>query len=792
MNDLKFALRMLRRNPGFTIVAILTLGIGIGACASLFSVANDMVINPTSVKDADRTFKLSYTFEKGGQTVGLGPLVAQEFLNSPADRFSDATAYEFTTVKFESDGFIDHLMAYNVRPGFFSFMDAKPLHGRGFSEIDTTAAGDPAIVLGHAVWQGRFGGNKDLIGRSIRLGEKSFTLVGVMPPHFRFPEAAECWLPLGEKQLAGGSKTFRWQTLVKAAPEFSQEQTRSYLESLVDVEMAGSRRVDRPIPRVEPLRAMFVKDNLEPTVWALSGAVGLLLLIVWANMGNLMLARAEGRNREILVRGALGADRLQIARLLLTETFILGAAGGAVGLLVCHWAVKPLSGLAPRWAPQLRAMGLDWHVFGIGLGFALATAIAIGVIPSWRAGRRSLSDGLGSREQGGSGGITGSRLMKTLVVGEMALAVALVSGAGLIVQSVQNVLRVDPGYDPTLLVRVRADLPREAFAKPGLPSQALTQMADKISALPGVEQVAYIQLGQMGAEYRPEGTDEPIQLASQQCSVGEHGLFKTMRAVFVEGRDFEESDRKQPSIIVTEPFARKLWPGQRAVGKRLFHVMGPNRRPLTVVGVVKSLQQNAYFEEGYTAFYRPESRHRYVATSNYLMVRTRVNPGSLTRPIQEELRALAPGMGLPNFQILEQRLYDSTLMERTFMLYLVIFAAVGLFLAALGIFGLLAMLVSRRTHEFGVRMSVGANRRDILRLVLSQGLRMTIIGVAVGLVITFGASRWLESLLFGIAPNDPYILSVAIGILAIAALLACYFPARRAANIHPMEALRHE
>ncbi len=348
MNDLKFAVRLLSRKPGFTTVAILTLGIGIGACTALFSVANQMVVNPTSVKDADRTFQLNYVFEDGGQTVGLGSSALQEIFKNTNDRFTAVTVFQFTTLKFESEGFIDNLSAYNVTPGFFSFMDTPPMLGQGFSETDTSAAGDPAIVLSHRTWKSRFAGNKDLIGKLIRLGENSFTLVGVMPPQFRFPSGvAECWLPLSHDQIAARRNSFMWGTLVKLAPDVSQTQALAYIETLADAEMAGMKRPLRPIPTIKPLREMFVSEKLEPTVWALSAAVLLVLLITWANIGNLLLARTQGRVKEMAIRGALGADRFQIARLLLAETLAKSVAPAL------HEALRSLDPAQPVGTPEI-------------------------------------------------------------------------------------------------------------------------------------------------------------------------------------------------------------------------------------------------------------------------------------------------------------------------------------------------------------------------------------------------------------------------------------------------------
>lgn len=789
MNDLKFALRLLRKNPGFTAVAILTLGIGIGASTALFSVANDMVLNPTTLKEADRTYQLNYEFKGGVQTHGLGSTAIQEIQKQ--EEFTDVAVYEFRTVRFENDGFTESIMAYNVTPGFFKFMGTPPLLGRGFSETDLTATGDTPIVLSHALWQYRFGGKAGLVGKSIRLGETNFTLAGVMPPHFRFPSGvAKCWLPLSQDAIAENRTSFRWGTLVKLAPGFAASEAHAYLDTLIDADFAEQPRSDRAVVKIAPLREMFVRHNLESTVWALSAAVVLVLLITWANMGNLLLARTETRLSEIAVRGALGADRFQIARLLLIETLLLGAAGGVAGLLVCHWTVKPLAGIIPIWAPQLRTIALDWQIFGIGLGVILITGLAIGIAPAWRASRRPITQGLRAREQGGGGILGGYGLMKTLVVSEIALAVALVAGAGLITQSVNNLLSVDTGYDPTHLMHVRSDLPKEGYQEPGKAAVIMVEMTDRIRALPGVKDASFYQIGHLNTEHTVAGHEEPIELVSQACSVGERSHFKTMKAKFVEGRDFTEADRDTSNIIMTQTIAQKIWPNQSALGKTLPRMF--DQPPYVVVGVIQPLHHDSYQQEDYINFYRPVSRKKYASTYNQMLVRTQTHPGALTRAISEEMKAVAPTMRRPDFVFLQEQLYRSTIMERTFMTYMIAFASVGLFLAALGIFGLLAILVSRRTHEFGIRMSVGANRQNILRLVLAQGATMTAIGVALGLGLTYATTQFLESVLFGIAPNDPIILSAAIGVLTIAALLACYIPARRAANIQPMEALRHE
>ena len=827
MNDLKFAFRQLLKNPGFTAVAVLTLALGIGASTAIYSVVNTVLLNPLRGPATDRLVQIAertYTIGSFGQNIGkpnflgVSPPVL-EAVSAQQNFFADFTWADYVGLERKTEDFIEEEDGYAVSPNFFALWNVPPLLGRTFAKDEAVPlnenqkpAQDAVIVLSYAWWRSFFGGDADVIGRTIEMSGRHFTVVGVMPLHFQFPwGGAKFWVPAEPLRLPPGwMKSTDINLFARLKPGVTIEQTEAMLETV-------ARRLikDHPSDKdyghdwsqrpgglgfwVRPAREQFMdrRGDLQRTLYGLLAAIGFVLLIVCANVANLTLVRTEKRQQELAVRAALGAGRLRLMRQLLTESVLLACLGGLAGVAGAVIGIKLLAVLIPELMPRLKPIQIDGAALGFTLLISVVTGLVFGCAPAWQAGRTKLNEALKQAGAQATAGFGRRRYRSALVVAELAFALILLTGAGLMIESVARLLHVDPGFDPQNLLRVELDLPSDKYFYPDRAAQRkvlYARLHERLTALPGVKAVG-VGKGETRVEkVTLEGRKEPVEVLTEGCGVAQSDLFRAMRIPLRAGRYFDQNDlgEKVGTAMINETMARTFWPGEDAVGKKFSREAWRRLPQYEVVGVVGDIREFRYDRGPRPSFYRPCHELELTGFRPFLVIRTEADPRALMPAIRKELRAAEPAMRAPQVIVWRQALYDSTQAQRTYMLFLVVFAAVGLLLAALGIYGVLAYSVARRTREIGIRMALGAERRHVLTMVMAEGGRLVGIGIALGLIAAFWLTRLMRHQLFQVSPTEPRVFIAVVLVLSAIALVACFLPARRATKINPMEALRCE
>jgi putative ABC transport system permease protein len=829
--DVRFALRQLRGSPGFTTVAIVTLALGIGGSTAIYSVLNNVVLNPVPGPEPDRLLQIAertyIARDDSYHFFGVSPPVL-EGLRANQDFFAEFAFYDHRHMERQTEDFVESVQCTFVSPNFFKLWDVAPILGRTFAEDEAVPldvyeqpAKDSVIVLKHSWWKSFFDGDREVLGKTIELSGRHFTVIGVMPEYFGFPWGrAEFWVPTEdlrvERDILVSANT---RVLARLKPGTTEGQAQAMLDTVAQQVTQNyantygypddwSRRPGGLELRARPLRHEFqdggMGENLRQTLFGLLAAIGFVLLIVCANVATLTLARGERRQQEFAVRTALGAGRTRLMRQVLTESVLLGCLGGLGGLIVTHWSIQILITLAKE-MPRLRPVEVDLHVLGVAFLLSLATGVVFGLVPTWRASTASLGDAVKQAGTMATAGIWRSRYRDALVVVQVALALVLLAGAGLMIQSVVRLLQVDPGYNTENLLRVSVRLPFEkysSFSSPDLTNQTLTELHERIASLPGVRAVGVYKDSSESLEL--EGPEGSIRVGLRGCGLEESDLFDAMGVALLGGRLLDKSDLEEgfffqtdgvegvSAVVINQTMANLFWPGQDPVGKSFSSTSPHAKRTYEVVGVVADVRTYRYSETIGPIFYRPYQELLLQGESPMFLIRIATDPGTLAPAIRRELIAAEPGMRTPHFGVVSQTLYDSTLAQRTFMTYLIVFAAVGLLLSAIGIYGVLAYSVARRTREIGIRMAVGSGRGRVVALVMTEGVRLIAVGMGVGLVAAFWLTRFLEHQLFEVSRGEPVVFAGVALLLFVVGLVACLLPALRATRIEPMTALRYE
>jgi putative ABC transport system permease protein len=810
IQDVRYGLRMLRRNPGFTITAVVSLALGIGASTAIYSVTRTVLFDPLPVSNPARFIQLFEVNKRQGWSVPwIDPridswAVVQEF-RQQTNLFARLGLFEHDEVQLRGQDFPETVQGLRVTPEFFSLWAIRPMLGRFFAQDESQPGHDDVIILSHHLWQSRFGGDPAILGRTIPFIEQSFTVVGVMPPYFRFPRAYEdYWRPFAgpPPPMRNPDGSMRYGTrgtgvIAELKSGVPPAQVQAYLDVLLRRLATEDRFVAEFEVRVRDLREMFVKPELRRTLWALLGAAALTLLIVCVNVANLQLARTETRQHELAIRAAIGAGRLRLIRQLLTENVLLACVGGLAALMVTAFGLDLLPKLIPPELPRFKPISLNLSVLAVALVVSLATGILFGLTPAWAACRAAIGETLKLGAVTSTRGARQAWSSRGLIVGQMAVALVLLTGAGLMVRSVVALLTVNPGFDPHNVVEVYPglDLKRYPYGSEEKMIADLGDLQQRVAALPGVEGTGVFLLDRRDWEVSGNAGGTSLKLRSYFIGTEAANPLAVMRVPLRQGRWLERNDASvtAPRVLLNESAARRLWPGEDPVGKRLWaRVPGEARETgFEVVGIVGDLRLNRYDETpGPTVYRAPTARHSGI--SQYLVVRTSARPPTLYNAIGREFKTAGADVLSPEFFNLEERLYDATVGHRTLMCYLTTFAGVGLLLSAIGIYGVLAYSVARRTKEIGIRLALGAARREVIRLIVTQGMRLTGLGVVLGLAAALGGSRVLRGFLFGVRPLDPVTYIVVVLLLVAVALLACWLPARRAAKVDPMKALRWE
>ncbi len=796
LQDIRYGLRLLSRSPGFTAVAVLTLALGIGASTAMFSVVNTFILNPVPLEGGSRLVEIN-EIEQARSNVWRVSAPLYHDLKGHPELFEKMASWEHDTMDVAGEEFAESLFGSKVTPSFFEIFNIPPALGRVFREDEGGPGKDDVVIISHSLWRSRFGGTAEIIGRQLKTSNGIFTIVGVMPRHFQFPSRRKLyWRPFHVNSDERIDPIYQWQepnwwAVARLKTGVSREKAQAYLDALnqrLNVDFPGIR--EGWVIRARPLRDFFIAPQLQKTFWALMGAIGFVLLIACANLANLQLARTNSRLHDVSVRMALGARRRHILRQLLTETLLLSLLGGLGGVLIAIWGSNILSCLVPSYAPIVRPTGINQAMFLCTLILSVATGLACGIFPAWYACRIQLSESL--KESGPiTSASSGQRLFRNaLVAGEVALAFILLVGAGLMIQSVLHVLRIDPGYDPTNLARIRVTM--IATLDFDARKNQLPALAEQLAALPGTTAAGFMRNGFSWGNWQGQGMDKPAEFRVAHVGVGRCDPLRVMRVPLREGRFLEQTDtvEGQTSIVVNESLARRCWPGESAVGKKIWWGRDADTSMRTVVGVVGDYKEQGYDEDVKPTVYEPFERGFFALVS--FLVRTSLDPASLMQAARRDVKEILPNTYAPSIDWMEQVLWASTYSRRLYMHFLCAFGGAGLFLSALGIVGVLAYSVRCRTREIGIRMALRAQKCQVIGMIVGEGMRPILGGMVLGLLGATALTRTLENQLFGVRPIDPVSIAAGGCLLVVVGLLACYLPGRRAAKVDPMSALRYE
>jgi putative ABC transport system permease protein len=806
MNDLRFAFRQLRKSPGFTFIAVLTLALGIGANTAIFSVIYAVLLQPLPYPDGDRIVILT-------ETDSNQPQISVAYPNY-VDWKRDNTVFENIAVSRRESFNLSGLQgrAPEQVPGglvtanFFKVIGLTPQLGRVFTEEEDRVGGPMVCVISDKLWQRVFARDPNVLGRAVNFGNQPYTVIGVMPPQMFSPRTAEVWFPLTRRTgdtmwqsrdnhpgLYGWGRLKEGVTIDKALGEMKEIAARlalQYPKSNTGVSVT-----------VTPLLENQVGDY-RASLGLLLGAVALVLLIACANLANLLAARGTARAREFAVRAAVGASRWQIIRQLLTESFVLALAGGLLGLCLAAWGRDLLVALAPPGVPRFQNVALSGWVLLFSLGLSFATSVLFGLWPAWHTSRTDIQLALKAGGHGSSEAPGARRSRDLLVIAEVALTLVLLSTAGLVLKSFANARNLGLGFDPHLLLSARVDLPEPTYSDAKKLLNFDEALMQKLSALPGVQNAALASnpplMTGWQTSFLPEGMPEPApgKFPSAEMAVVTDAYFQTMKTPLLRGRAFDTRDTKDapPVLIIDQLLADRFFPGEDAVGKRIgMYVGGENDQRVyrTVVGVVPHLKVYG-FEETTVLPQAYLSTRQQPQTGLVVLLRTTLSPKSLEKPVREIVASLDPAQPAFEFKTMQERVEETWATPRLMSFLLVCFAVLALTLAVVGLYGVMAFNGLRRMREIGVRLALGAMPAQIRTMMLGQGMRLLGAGLVLGFVGAVALSRVIRSLLFGVSANDPLIYAVVTLVLICASLFACWLPARRASRVNPMVTLRAE
>ena len=803
LKDIRYSVRGLWKRPGFTAVAVLTLALGIGANTAIFSVVNAVLLKRLQFRDPDRLVMIWEDATFAGFPRNTPAPANYVDWKTQTQSFEEIAGTAEWTFNLTGDGEPERVSAYGVTANFFPLFGVAPELGRVFLAEEDRPGGNKVAVLSHALWQTRYGGDPQIVNRDIQLDGERYTVVGVMPAGFQFFESdVRLWVPLG---LDAEGLANRGGHYLKVVARLKPGVTLQQAQSDVSAVMA---RIAKDNPEetfdgklgavVMPLREQLAGD-VRGSLVVLLVAVAFVLLIACANVAGLLLARAVGRRREIALRVALGASRTRVVRQLLTESFLLSAAAGVIGTVLAYWSFAFLQQLIPEQMVLLTSLKLDTRILVFTLVLSLITGIIFGLVPALQSAKVDLNQALRQSTRVTSSG----KLRSALIVFEVALSVVLLVGAGLLIQTLFQLFNQYSVLQPEKVLTMRTVLPQSKYKEPQQRQVFYEQVLNRVEHLPGVAAAGYstsVPLLWKGGTsgFTPEGIRSPIPGMAYDANHREVSTdyLKAMNIPLRQGRYFDKRDNEtsMPVVIINETMARQYWPGENPLGRRL-NIGDPNDGPwMQVVGIVADVRQMGLDEPVKAEMYMP-----YQQVTDWpgfiprdLAIRTSGDPSSFVGSVRQIIREVDPDQPISNIATMSDVLGVEAEQRRTGMIMLVAFAGLALLLASLGIYGVLAYFVTQHTNEIGVRMALGASQRNILALVLKKGMGLTLLGAGIGLVVSFGLTRLMSSLLFGVKASDPLTFAVVPLLLATVALLACWIPARRAAKVDPMVALRYE
>jgi len=806
--DLRYAVRLLIKSPGFTAVAVLSIALGIGANTTVFSVINAVLLKSLPYKDPE-SLVLVWGDTKGETSRRKHNQVSATDvadIRSQSTSFEDVATYSGWYPIMSGDSEPERIPAIQVGDGFFKIMKGQPLLGRVFTKEEQEDGKDFVIVLSYGLWQRRFGGDPNVVGKNISLNGRPYNIVGVMGADFHpLPKSlvapeGQFYRPVAEKYDDSARNERHLRAIARLKPGVTIPQAQSEVSVI-------AQRLEQQHPVTNKDQGASVASitdeivgDIRPTLWIIFGAVVFVLLVACANVANLLLARSTVRFKEITIRSAIGAGRRQLLRQFLTESLLLSFVGGGIGLMLATWGTSLVSQMGSKLNPMLQDVHLDLRVLLFTLGISIVTGVIFGLAPALQISKPNLSESLKEGGRGSGPSASRNRLRSALVVSEIAMTLVLLVCAGLLIRTVMRLQNVDTGFNTQNVLAMNIGLPAIKYPKPENRIAFYKAITDRIASLPGVKAAGTTSVLPLSDNFDGRGVlveDHPKPRGEEitvDLYVTTPGYLKAMEIPLLKGRTIAEQDVADSPfvVLINRTMAAQLWPNEDPIGKRV-SLPGNGDRPepwRTVVGVVSDVSQYALDRKPPMQFYLPHSQ--FPVSFNSIVVKTTGEPTALTNAVRREILAVDKDQAVFNLTTLEQLHGEALLLRKFFMLLLLVFAALALMLAAVGIYGVMSYVASQRSHEIGIRMALGAQARDILKLIIGDGMILALIGVGVGVAGAFALTRLLSGLLFGVAATDSLTFaSVTIGLITIA-LIACYIPARRATKVDPLVALRYE
>jgi putative ABC transport system permease protein len=800
--DLRYSIRTLLKTPGFSTVAIIALALGIGANTAIFSVFNAVLLRPLPYKDPAQLVMIYQSVpQKGDARRSVSPANFLDWKNQ-AQTFEQVAAFLPFAANLTGIGEPERVQGALVSASFFSLLGVEPILGRGFVTQEEQRGSHRVVVLSHGLWQRCFGADRDVLGKVMSLNGNGYTVIGVMPPNFDFAERAleqtEFWAPLAltAEQLTE-RRTYYLYVAARLKPGSTLKQAKLEMDMI-------AHQLEQQYPEANTglgvevvlLHEALIGD-IRPALAILLGAVVFVLLIACANVANLLLSRATARQKEIAIRTALGASRIRLIRQLLTESTLLSLVGGVLGLLLSDWGIQLLTAASRSYIPRVGEVAIDVWVLSFTLGISLLTGIVLGIAPAWGASKPDINESL---KEGGRGSMESSgrrRLRNLIVISEIALALVLLTGAGLMIKSFSRLQGVDLGFNPDHVLAMRIALPSYKYPTQQQEAAFFRQLLEQVKALPGINSAGAItdlplsrwstsvtfSVGGGSATSGQESTANSRQISPD--------YFRTLSIPLLKGRGISDQDNERSTkvVVINQSLARQFWHDEDPIGGKII-LSDSSKTVLEIVGVVGDIRHRGPAEE-----IKPEIYVPYLQKPRsflYLVARTDVDPLSLVPTIRSEVWAIDKDQPVTDVKTLEDFLSDAVSRPRLYALLLAVFAGLAIILAAVGIYGVMSYSVAQRTHEIGIRMALGAQPHDVLKLVVGQGMILAVIGIATGLVAAFALTRVVNSLLFQVSATDPTVFVGITLLLTMVVLLASYIPARRATRVDPIVVLRYE